>query len=160
MTATWYLVHCKSRQDERAEEHLRRQGFTCYRPRLARQRLVRGRMLPVEESLFPGYIFVWLEPGADRSTLRSTRGVLCLVSFGGYPLSVPSALVEALQSRTGGGGQEQLQAGDKVRILEGAFADLDAIFQCIDGEGRAVLLMNVLSRQQCYTLPLTSVRKV
>jgi hypothetical protein len=29
----WYLVQCRARQDERALEHLQRQGFECYRRR-------------------------------------------------------------------------------------------------------------------------------
>ena len=37
--AAWYLVHCKPHQDERAEEHLARQGYACVRPRLQRERL-------------------------------------------------------------------------------------------------------------------------
>ena len=28
----WYLLQCKPRQDERAEENLLRQGYHCYRP--------------------------------------------------------------------------------------------------------------------------------
>src|SRR5690606_9962776 len=61
-TAAWYLVHCKPRQDERAQEHLIRQGYDCYRPLLRRERLVRGRTQTVLESLFPGYLFVQLHP--------------------------------------------------------------------------------------------------
>ncbi len=30
--ARWYLIQTKPRQEARAEEHLRRQHFQCYRP--------------------------------------------------------------------------------------------------------------------------------
>jgi transcriptional antiterminator RfaH len=43
-TAGWYLVQCKSRQDERAQEHLVRQGYRCYRPQHSYQRIERGRL--------------------------------------------------------------------------------------------------------------------
>ena len=28
----WYVIQCRARQEERALEHLERQGFECYRP--------------------------------------------------------------------------------------------------------------------------------
>lgn len=155
----WYLVHCKPRQDERAEEHLARQGYCCYRPRLPRERLLRGRRQIVVESLFPGYLFIQLQPDANWAPLRSTRGVNRLVSFGGYPLQVSDQLIDSLQQRAQNEPQPLLQPGDPVRIVEGTFAELDAIFLSMDGEERVVLLMKLLNREQKLTLPLASVRK-
>lgn len=158
--AAWYLVHCKPRQDERAEEHLIRQGYTCYRPRLRRERVVAGRRQSVVESLFPGYLFVQLQPNANWSPLRSTRGVNRLVSFGGYPLEVPVHVIDSLhQHALSDEPQPLLQPGDPVRIVEGSLADLDAIFLSMDGDERVVLLMNLLNREQRLTLPLACVRR-
>jgi transcriptional antiterminator RfaH len=157
--AAWYLVHCKPRQDERAEEHLARQGYACFRPRLQRERLLRGRRQTVVESLFPGYLFIQLHIDDNWAPLRSTRGVNRLVGFGGYPLQVPCGLIDSLQQRTITEPQPLLQPGDRVRIVEGSFAELDAIFLNMDGEERVVLLMNLLNREQKLTLPLASVRK-
>lgn len=158
-SAAWYLVHCKPRQDERAEEHLIRQGYACYRPRLERERLVRGRRQNVVESLFPGYLFIQLHADANWSPLRSTRGVNRLVSFGGYPLQVPSSLIDSLQERAPTEPQPLLRPGDRVRIVDGSFAELEAIFLSMDGEERVVLLMKLLNREQKLTLPLASVRR-
>lgn len=159
----WYLIHCKPRQDERAEEHLTRQGYACYRPRLQRERLVRGRRQSVVESLFPGYLFIQLNADSNWSPLRSTRGVNRLVRFGDYPLQVPSSLIDSLQERTPSEPQPQpqplLQPGDRVRIVDGSFAELEAIFLSMDGEERVVLLMKLLNREHRLSLPLTSVRK-
>ncbi|WP_332455243.1 transcription termination/antitermination NusG family protein, partial [Pseudomonas fragi] len=35
------------------------------------------------ESLFPGYLFIHMPPGANWAPLRSTRGVARVVAFGG-----------------------------------------------------------------------------
>ena len=56
----WYLIQCKPRQDERAEQNLRNQSFNCYRPLRRAQQVKRGRQVEVSESLFPGYLFVRL----------------------------------------------------------------------------------------------------
>jgi len=156
----WYLIQCKPRQDERAEENLLRQGYTCYRPQHTRERLLRGQRQLVEESLFPGYLFIRLSTLDNWAPLRSTRGVSRVVSFGNQPLAVSTELVERLQQRCSAVPAEQfLASGDKVRINHGAFAELEAIFLSMDGNERVILLMNILHREQKIRVPLASIRK-
>lgn len=155
----WYLVHCKPRQDERAEENLLRQGYTCYRPQHSCERLVRSRRLIVAESLFPGYLFIQLAADANWTPLRSTRGVNRIVGFGGIPLRLDNSLITHLQQRTVTAIKQTLMAGDSVRITEGSFAELDAVFVSMDGEQRVVLLLNMLNRQQKIRMPLVNIIK-
>ncbi|MNG06767.1 Transcription antitermination protein RfaH [compost metagenome] len=68
--AAWYLVQCKPRQDERAEENLLRQGYACYRPQHSCERIVRGRRQPIVESLFPGYLFIQLAADGNCNNAR------------------------------------------------------------------------------------------
>lgn len=159
----WYLLQCKPRQDARAEENLLRQGYPCFRPRLQREKLSASRIHKVEESLFPGYMFIQLDQHSNWAPLRSTRGVNRLVAFNGYPLPVSNQLIEQLRERVrviaGLPQQPLLKAGEKVRITEGPFADLEAIYHCMDGTERAVLLLSLLNRQQQIHIPLTSIAK-
>ncbi|MDX1722548.1 MAG: transcription/translation regulatory transformer protein RfaH [Pseudomonas sp.] len=155
----WYLVHCKSRQDERAEQNLLRQGYICYRPQHGCERIVCGRRQIIAESLFPGYLFIQLAADANWAPLRSTRGVIRVVGFGGIPLRLDNNLIERLQQRTTAPVKPALEAGDSVRITEGGFAELDAIFVAMDGEQRVILLLNMLNRQQQISMPLLSVIK-
>lgn len=159
----WYLLQCKPRQDPRAEENLLRQGYPCFRPLLQREKLSGGRVLKVEESLFPGYLFIQLDPQGNWAPLRSTRGVSRLVVFSGYPLPVSTGLIEQLRQRTQFVTEQPvvpvLKAGEKVRITEGPFAELEAIYHSMDGQQRAVLLLNLLNRQQKIHLPLSSLVK-
>ena len=155
----WYLVQCKPRQDARAEEHLLRQGYTCYRPQHSCERVVRGCRQVVVESLFPGYLFIQLAADANWSPLRSTRGVSRIVAFGGMPLRLDSSLIVHLQQRTSVTIKPTFETGDSVRITEGGFAELDAIFVAMDGEQRVLLLLNMLNRQQQISMPLVSILK-
>lgn len=156
----WYLVQCKSRQDERAEQNLLNQGIQIYRPQQLVERIRYGERTTRNESLFPGYLFVQLDTGGlSWSRIRSTRGVNRVVSFGGLPLPVGAGLVEALRGRQASAGRiSALKAGDKVRISEGAFRELEAIYLRDDGEERVILLLNLLQRQQQLSFPLRSVR--
>lgn len=155
----WYLVHCKPRQDARAEEHLLRQGYACYRPQHSCERIVRGSRQIIAESLFPGYLFIQLAADANWSPLRSTRGVSRIVAFGGMPLRLDNSLIAHLQQRTAITVKPVLEAGDSVRITDGGFVELDAIFVAMDGEQRVLLLLNMLNRQQQISMPLASVVK-
>ena len=155
----WYLVHCKSRQDERAEIHLLRQGYACCRPQHSCERIVRGRRQLIVESLFPGYLFIQLAADASWAPLRSTRGVSRIVGFGGMPLRLDNSLIERLQERMAAPVKPALEAGDSVRITEGGFAELDAIFVAMDGEQRVLLLLNMLNRQHQISMPLLSIVK-
>lgn len=157
----WYLVQCKPRQDERAEENLVRQGYLCVRPTCVRERISHGKRKVIVESLFPGYIFIHISDSSYWAPLRSTRGVSCIVSFGGRPIAVADELVAHFQQRSGENfALINFQVGEKVRIVEGRFVDLDAIFMAKEGDDRVVLLINLLSHQQQVTLPLASVEVV
>ena len=156
-TGDWYLVQCKPRQDERAEENLQRQGYECSRPACRRERLLRGQRQYVQESLFPGYLFIHMPQGANWAPLRSTRGVARIVAFGGRPLAVSSELVFQLQSRAETHIITTFNPGDKVTILDQGFAGIESIFMAMDGEERVILLINLMNRQQQISLPLASI---
>ncbi|PVZ15712.1 MULTISPECIES: transcription termination/antitermination NusG family protein [unclassified Pseudomonas] len=139
----WYLIQTKARQEARAEEHLRRQHLECYRP-------VKADAKGAEQALFPGYLFLRMAPTDSWFPIRSTRGVARVVAFGPAPCAVPEALVEQVRQRLAG--QPPLRAGEPVRVQAGS-GELQAIFLCNDGDQRAMILLNLLQRQQRVSLP-------
>lgn len=160
-TTHWYLIQCKARQDERAELNLSNQHFVCYRPVHEVERLRHGARVRLQESLFPGYLFIRLDCLADNwSAIRSTRGVLKLVSFGSEPTPVEPEIIFGIQTRNNGPELPVLQVGDSVRISQGPFRELEAIFLRADGTERAVLLLNMLQRQQQLKISLSAIEPV
>jgi transcriptional antiterminator RfaH len=153
----WYLIQCKPRQDERAEENLAYQGYETLRPKRKYQKSIRGKQIWVIESLFPGYLFIFLPRESNWGPLRSTRGVSRVVNFGGAPVGVSDSLIRQLQSRAEIDVKLELNSGDNVRILEGIASELDAIFIAMDGEERVILLINLLNRQQQISVPIASI---
>jgi len=158
----WYLVHCKPREDERARENLQRQGFECYRPARLVERCRNGQKCMVAESLFPNYLFIHLDRVNDNwYPIRSTRGVIQIVRFNGLPLPVANAIIEGIRSRLAAVSVEPyLRPGERVRITQGAFSQLEAIFVANDGQDRVILLLNILQRSQELSFPLQNVRKL
>jgi transcriptional antiterminator RfaH len=158
----WYLVQCRGRQDKRALEHLQRQGFECYLPRYEGERVLRGRKELASVALFPGYLFIRLDRIHDNwLPIRSTRGVIQIVRFNGYPLPVADDVVEQIRLRIEGGWPREpyLQSGNRVVITEGSFSGIEAIFLGGDGDRRVMLLLNILHSEQRLSFPIGSVRK-
>ncbi|MGM3388643.1 transcription/translation regulatory transformer protein RfaH [Stutzerimonas stutzeri] len=158
---SWYLLQCKPRQDSRALEHLRRQGFDCFAPTFRAQSLRAGRLREVEQPLFPGYLFIRMGEVDNWLPLRSTRGVNRVVAFCGQPCRVQERIVEQLKTRCATTEQPPLlNPGDQVQVRIGAYADLDAIFLSMDGEERVMLLLNILNREQQVQVSLANVQPV
>ena len=168
-TIAWFLVRSKPRQESVALTHLARQGYESYLPLFATEKLVRRKSTVVQEPMFARYLFVRLNTsghergqGQSWSPIRSTVGVSELVCFGSRPARVDDALIDTLRKR-----ETAQQAspttlfahGDSVRITEGAFAGLEAIYQMNDAEGRAMVLLDLLSKPVAMTIDAASLRK-
>lgn len=154
----WYLVQCKPHEDQRAVENLRNQGFESFAPLCVAERLRKRRLVRCVEALFPGYAFVALNRvDHDWSKLRSTRGVSRLVRFGMHAPAVPQRVIQYLKAADGmelAPKIATIRPGDKVRILEGPFADFEAIFEKNDGHERVHVLIELMHRS--VSVPLAA----
>ena len=164
--SAWFLVRSKPRQEAVALTHLARQGYESYLPLFASEKLVRRKPTVVQEPMFARYLFVRLDTsgqGQSWSPIRSTVGVSELVCFGSRPARVDAALIATLRERETAQHADPdalFAAGDSVRITEGAFAGLEAIYQMNDAEGRAMVLLDLLSKPVAMTIDTASLRKV
>lgn len=162
----WYLIHTKPRQENIALENLQQQGYTCYLPLLNVEKIRRGKLAIVLEALFPRYLFIQLDTALSSQSwtpIRSTKGVNRLVAFGGQPTKVDEVLVSVLK-RAEENQPERLQkmfaVGDKVQLIQGAFAGLEGIYQMADGESRAMVLIEILSKSVRIAVEPAELRKL
>lgn len=160
-TGHWYVVQCRANQNGRAVDNLANQGFHCYNPQLQVEQLRAGKRTSKREALFPGYVFVRLgDQTQGRHKIRSTRGVQKLVAFGGYPAPISGGVIAALQqAENTHAEQPAIRQGDKLRISDGPFANLEATFVRFDGQERVIVLLNILQQQQQLQLSVSSVTK-
>lgn len=151
---SWYLLHCKPREIERAEWHLENQGFTTFCPRWKVQKRLRGKRQTVVEPLFPNYLFIYVNLEKENYTaLRSTRGVNGFVRFGGYPTPVPDVVVESIREKLSPSvlaeeANSLYKTGTAIEILNGPFAGLKGIYEIADGESRCFVLLDMLGKSQ------------
>jgi len=162
---SWYLIHTKPRLEECALENLQNQGYACFLPQIRVEKLRRGKLVEVDEPLFPRYFFIQLDTGKHAQSwhpIRSTKGVSRLVSFGQEPAKVGDALVDLIRSQSALGAVQQrhFTPGETVHIIEGPFTGLEAIYQMNDGEQRVMVLLNIMSKLVKLSLEPTEVRKI
>ena len=162
----WYVIHTKPRQEQRALENLARQGYNCYLPLFATEKMQLGAIKVVQEPLFSRYLFICLDThlsGKSWTPIRSTQGVSRLVTFGGEPARIDSELIDALRSQanlTNGEPQRLFKHGDRVQIREGSFNGFEAVYQMSNGENRAMVLIEILSKLVKLTLAPGSLGKL
>jgi transcriptional antiterminator RfaH len=154
----WYLVRALTGRETFAVEQLERQGFVTFLPKQPKT-IRHARRLTVRlAAYFPGYLFVQLDLARQRwRSINGTLGVAYLVGPGERPAPVPKGVVEALMEAADARGVLEgppLQAGQKVRIIAGAFADKLAIIERLDDAGRVRVLLDIVSGR----VPVTIVR--
>lgn len=149
----WYVAQTQPNAESKAMLHLERQGFATYLPRYLKRRRHARRTEIVPAPLFPRYLFVAIDVTTQRwRSIHSTVGVTRLVCRGDEPVAAASGVVEALRRREDGDGLIRLEpklfaAGDKVRVLEGAFADCLGLYQGINDAQRVAILLDLLGRK-------------
>ena len=161
---TWYAVYTQPNAEPKAVEHLARQGYATYLPRCRRYvRHARTRAL-VLRPLFPRYLFVGLDRRVQRRRpIRSTAGVVGLVSSADEPVPVATQIVEALRRQESEGAfdlvspVQHLHAGDNIRVTQGPFADLIGCLVGIADHERVFVLLDLLGRSVRAEVPALAV---
>jgi transcriptional antiterminator RfaH len=147
----WYVVMTQPNKEHFAAENLAAQGFRCFVPRQSvtykHARRLSTRLVPV----FPQYLFVILDPDAQRwRAVNGTFGVRRLINDGDRPVPVRAGVVETIADSCDAGGTlifrtATLKAGDRIRLVSGPFAGALGSLQSLDASGRVRLLLEIMS---------------
>lgn len=154
---TWYALQHKPAQGGRALEHLQNQDIACFYPKITVEKIKAGKRTQKLEPLFPGYLFVNLEQTDPMwAKLRSTRGVLRIVSFANKPAAIPDDVIQHIKdSLHTVAEQGGIKPGQAVELEDGPFKGISAIFQAYDGEERAIVLISFMQKQQAVKVPIS-----
>jgi len=162
-TARWYVVQTQPHAEGRANEHLRRQGFTTYMPRLLKQRSHARKTEMVSRPLFPRYMFVLIDSSNQGwHAIRSTFGVSSLVGGENGPVPVRDGIIEALRAREDEDGYFRAAAkkfarGAAVKVVDGIFASAIGLFDSMGDKDRVSVLLDLLGRRVRVVLEADSI---
>ncbi|MFN3974829.1 MAG: transcription termination/antitermination protein NusG [Dehalococcoidia bacterium] len=160
MALRWYVLKTKPRAEHIAQEVLARWGVECYAPRIRRPYGPQGNT----EYLFPGYLFVRLDSVSRLwPMVRWAPGVAYFVGSEKEAAPLNDALIEHIRRRTeewnSEGYRRAMQPGNAVKITEGPFAGLDAVFQrYLPARQRCEVLLHFLNQWVKAEIPETALQ--
>jgi transcriptional antiterminator RfaH len=161
----WYLVRTKSGKEKWVHNQLSAILSEVFLP-LLETRIPRwGKLVWSIMPLFPCYVFAQFDLETRYFDVKYIPGVQGIVSAGRDPLSVPIQIVEDIKRRSVDGvvkiEQNRFDNGERVRVVEGPFRGLEAIFQRYHSgaERVTILLSDVEAYGQRVVLPSSAVAK-
>jgi transcriptional antiterminator RfaH len=143
------LVRTLTGREATAQQQLERQNFVTFLPRQPKTIRHARRLTVTLSAYFPGYLFTRLDLSRDRwRSINGTIGVAYLVGHGDGPAPAPRGVVEALIEAADDKGVisgPELETGQTVRIVAGAFADELAVIERLEGSERVRVLLDIVS---------------
>lgn len=150
----WYVIHTHPRQEDRAERNLRSEGLETLLPKLRERRYNQytGEPTQIIKPLFPRYLFARFNASELLHKVSYTRGVHCVVAFGGRPTPLESDIIALIQSRIGADGfvriGEELKPGDQILVRDGPLKNFIGIFEReMKGSDRVMILLTTIGYQ-------------
>jgi transcriptional antiterminator RfaH len=164
---SWYVVHTRPKQEDRASNNLIAWGVETLTPKLCVKKYNQftGRSTQVIKPFFPGYIFARFKFNELYHRIRFTRGVHSLVCFNNKPIQVDDEIIDLVRSKIGSDGFvnefEQLRGGDEVVINDGRFQNFCGVFEReMPDADRVQILLNTVSFQAHIVVDRALVNKV
>jgi transcriptional antiterminator RfaH len=152
-TVAWFCVRSQPKHEHIAAAHLRQDAdVEVFLPRLRFKRATRQGRVWVTEALFPSYFFARFDWMLCLRKVHHARGVRQVVHFGERWPTIPDRVVHELRASLGEEEIHQLdpdlQPGDEVKVIGGAFEGLQAVVQYpMPGRQRVAVLMDFLGQQ-------------
>jgi transcription antitermination factor NusG len=153
--ANWYAAYTCARHEKSVARQLHERSINCFLPLYRSWHRWADRRKQIELALFPGYVFVHIDP-RERLRVLQLPGVVRLVSFNGIPTPLPETDIEGLRNGLEQGIYAQphpyLRAGRRVRIIRGPLAGAQGILVRKKDKLRFVISIDVLMRSVAVEL--------
>ena len=161
----WYAIQTKPNRERDVEKRLNDLRLEVFLPWMRTRRRIGSRFQWVRVPLFPSYVFCRLDMVLSGKAARYSPGVKDFLSFGSRLAEVGDDIILVLRERCPEGVAQidpvSAKPGDIVRITEGPFSGLEAVFeQKLKGSERVAVLLEILGRQTRLVLPSETIAKV
>ncbi|MDF1513207.1 MAG: transcription termination/antitermination protein NusG [Anaerolineae bacterium] len=169
----WFIIHCYSGYEKKVQHNLEQRIesmgmqefiFQVVVPTVEEIEIRDGKRRTVERCLYPGYIMVQMILSDDSwYVVRNTPGVTGFVGMGTTPTPLRSESVQGILRRMEASAPQvraTFKQGQKVRIIEGPFADFIGVVDSIDEARTKVrVLVSFFGRETPVELDFLQVEK-
>jgi transcription antitermination factor NusG len=157
-----YCVHTQPHAEVLALEQLQRQGFGWFLPRIRRMALRSGRRRNAVDALCPRYLFLRADvETTSPATVRPKRGAVGLVRIASEPAAVSDELAGRLRAVAIDESvialpERSLRPDQAVMTIEGSLEGMQRIYTELQGEYRALVLIQIPGGIQSLTLSINA----
>lgn len=146
----WHVIRTKSGKEHKVRERLASEISELFLPLFKTRTRRREKFVESVVPLFPCYLFGQFDVQSQYRRVRYTPGIREVLSAGGELLIVPRNIIDDLKQRCAGGPveipQQPLISGERVRVVEGPFRGIDAVFEgYLPGNERVRILLSSFS---------------
>lgn len=151
MEASWYAVQTFPRHEKAVADQLHNDDIECLLPLIVREHRWSDRNQRVSLPLFPGYAFVRLnEQRRDRIRVLRRPGVVRFVGNSQGPIALEACEIRhirrLMENEVSCKPHPFLQAGQKVRIRDGALRGVEGILLREAGKDSLILNVSLIQR--------------
>lgn len=162
-TSPWYALYTRHQHEGSVAASLTRNGIENFLPTYSSVRKWKDRTKVLSLPLFPSYVF--LHGALDRRVkVLSTPGVYSIVGFGGSPVAISQAEIEAIRKAVQSGLPAEphpyLQCGDRVRVKAGLLEGIEGILTRKKSSYRLILSAEVLQKSIAVEVDAFSVEPI
>jgi len=140
----WFAVHTKARHEKKTNCALIEKNIETFLPIREIVSQWKDRKKKVLMPLFPGYLFVNIDP-SDRYTVLNIKGVVRILGNNGVPVSVPPKEIEAMKRLVETGLKYEpflyYIVGREVEVIRGPLEG--AIGRVLRTKGASLLILSV-----------------
>jgi len=148
----WYALYVKSRHEFVTHGELQKKGIESYLPFIGKIRQWKDRKKLVDFPLFPGYLFVHIQPCSEEFlNVLKTRGVVTFISLeSSKPTSVPPEEINSLKLLIQSGKEldiyPHLKDGARVGVKRGPLKGAEGILTKKDDQHIFLVNIKLLGR--------------
>jgi transcription antitermination factor NusG len=147
----WYVLHTRSRFENVVHDGLLSKSFEVFLPRMQVKSRRRDRKLMIRVPVFPGYLFVKSDLGANEHLdILKTIGAVRLLGTKDGPVHVPAETIDSLKILVAVDGPiktgNRLVQGERVLVVQGVFAGVVGTFTRYRGAGRVIINVDTLGQ--------------
>jgi transcriptional antiterminator RfaH len=149
----WFVAHTKPRREKKLVEYCRRHALAATLPCYESVHKYRGKTVVFQKPLFPGYVFVQIEPG-QRDSVRQNDHVANLLEVFDQPTFERQLqdILLAVNSRLGVRLAPAIGEGTRVRIKAGPLQGVEGWVEQRYGMATVLLRLDFISQAAAVKL--------
>lgn len=160
----WYALYTKPNAEYQVARNFQQQEIRTYLPEIESPKARTGRK---RKPFFPGYLFINIDfETVGLSYVQWIPGLRRVVTFDNRPVPLPNEVIDLIRRKlgeieaAGGWPAHTFKPGDTVRITDGPFRDMLAIFDRPTTPAKRVqVLLTILGHASRVQVDVTDLEK-